>query len=152
MTYSIEEGAQSMGLWSGVAGYRRLPPEERRALVRVWLLVVVTRLVLPRRGVARTRAVAERLAPRTAIPPARLAVLAAAAARAWPGAIPCLPRAVALEALLRAGGHAAELRIGVAPRHGRERLDAHAWVQVDGVPLDGDPSPYVAVPVFGTRP
>jgi hypothetical protein len=141
-----------MGLRSGLAGYRRLPPQERRALLRAWLLVVLARVVLPRRGVARTREVASRVAPQTAISPPRLAVLVAAAARGWPGAIPCLPRAIALEALLRRGGHAAELRIGVAPRHGRERFESHAWVEVDGMALDGDPSPYVAVPVFGTRP
>src|SRR5262245_22554756 len=140
-----------MGLWRGLAGYRRLPPEERRALLRAWLLVVLARVVLPRRGVAQTREVAARPAPRTAIAPARLAVLVAAAARAWPGAMACLPRAIALEALLRTGGHAAELRIGVSPWHGRERVDAHAWVEVEGVALDGDPAPYVAVPVFGTR-
>jgi Transglutaminase-like superfamily len=141
-----------MGLWRGLAGYRRLPPEERRTLFRAWMLVVLARVVLSWRGVAETRGVAARLAPRTAIPPARLAVLVAAAARAWPGAVPCLPRAIALEALLRTGGHAAELRIGVGPRYGRERVDAHAWVEVDGIALDGDPAPYVAVPVFGTRP
>jgi hypothetical protein len=141
-----------MGLSGRVARYLRLPPEERRVLRAALGLVLLARLLLGSAGVARTRRAAQRLAFRSTLSSERLAVLVAAAARALPGEATCLPRAIALEALLRAAGHAAELRIGVAPRDGRARLDAHAWVEVDGVSVDGEPAPYVALPVFGTRP
>lgn len=50
----------------------------------------------------------------------------------------CLVRAVALEHLARrAGAHHAVVRIGVAP--GQDRLDAHAWIEVDGRVLGDRP-------------
>jgi hypothetical protein len=141
-----------VGLFGRFARWSRLPPEERRVVLRASLLLLFARLALAGASVAWTRGAAGWLARRSAMPSARVAALVAAAARALPGATGCLPRAIALEALLRRGGHAAELRVGVAPRRGRGRLAAHAWVEVDGVAVGGDPSPYVALPVFGTRP
>jgi len=146
-----EGGMGRLGLRSRLAAYWRLPPEERRVVPRALLLVAFARLAVPRAGVTRTRRAVARLAPRSAISSRRLAVLVAAAARVLPGAGPCLPRAIALEALLLGAGRAAELRIGVAPRSGRGRLDTHAWVEVEGVALDEDSAPYVALPLFGTR-
>jgi hypothetical protein len=141
-----------VGLFGRFARWSRLPPEERRVLLRASLLLLFARLALAGASVAWARRAAVRLAPRSMVSSARLAALVAAAARALPGATGCLPRAIALEALLRRAGRAAELRVGVAARRGRARLDAHAWVEVDGVAVGGDPSPYVALPVFGTRP
>jgi len=46
----------------------------------------------------------------------------------------CLPRALTLWRLLRHQGLRAELRIGVRKEAGL--LDAHAWVEYDGLPLD----------------
>ena len=62
------------------------------------------------------------------------------AARTLPGST-CLARSLVAERLLRAGGHAARLTIGVArgPLSGAERtLDAHAWVESGGVLVAGD--------------
>jgi hypothetical protein len=134
-----------------LAAYRRLPAEERRIVPWAVLLVAAARLAAPRLGVPRTRRAAARLAPRSSLPSRRLACLVAASARALPGPSACLSRSIALEALLRGAGHAAELRIGVARRPDRCGLDAHAWVEVEGVALDEGASPYVALPLFGTR-
>ena len=48
----------------------------------------------------------------------------------------CLSRSLALQALLARYGQQAELRIGVARQSG-DRLDAHAWVELDGRVLLG---------------
>lgn len=44
----------------------------------------------------------------------------------------CLPRALVLAALLRRRGIAAELWLGAGTG---ERFDAHAWIEIDGVPI-----------------
>ena len=59
----------------------------------------------------------------------------------------CLPRAIVLWSMLRHDGVAAELRLGV--RHGDRGFEAHAWVEVDGLSLDGQPE---AVPFVPLRP
>jgi hypothetical protein len=62
------------------------------------------------------------------------------AARTLPGST-CLAQSLVAERLLRAGGHAARLTLGVArgPVSGAERgLDAHAWVESGGVLVAGD--------------
>jgi len=46
----------------------------------------------------------------------------------------CLPTSLALWWLLRRQGIGADLRIGVTPRSGG--LEAHAWVELQGVPLN----------------
>ena len=56
------------------------------------------------------------------------------AARYCPGGAKCLPRSVALLALLRRAGIACELRIGVGKTE--PALEAHAWVEVNGAPVN----------------
>jgi hypothetical protein len=64
--------------------------------------------------------------------------------RVWPlGAGPCLRESLVLGHLIRAD--APVLRLGVA-RHG-DRLRAHAWVEIDGQPVN-DPKGFIA---FGGR-
>ena len=77
--------------------------------------------------------------PRVAASPARPPVLAQRVRR-WlsPGRGPwrssCLTRSAVLYAMLRQHGHAAEFFVGVA---GSARaFDAHAWVAVNGHPVD----------------
>lgn len=53
----------------------------------------------------------------------------------WPGAR-CLPQALAGYCLLRRGGWEPTLRIG-ARLDGERRLDAHAWLECDGVTVTG---------------
>jgi hypothetical protein len=66
--------------------------------------------------------------------PQRLAQLVFAASREgwWTGA--CLERSLVLWWLLRRRNFAAELRLGA--RHRSERLEAHAWVQLDNAVLN----------------
>ncbi|MBI4421387.1 MAG: lasso peptide biosynthesis B2 protein [Gemmatimonadetes bacterium] len=70
-----------------------------------------------------------------------------AASRRLPGTTSCLAQALVAERMLRRRGHTPELRIGV--RHGpmpqserrsalrKAPLDAHAWVECDGVVVVG---------------
>lgn len=63
--------------------------------------------------------------------PTQVAWAVHAAARRLPGTR-CLARSLALHALLRRGGHASELKLGVARGEGRELL-AHAWIECPGL-------------------
>jgi len=134
-----------------LARFCQLPPEERYMLPIVAVLLGLARLGVSQAGVPRTRRVAARLAPRSSLRPQRLADLVRVACQVLPGATLCLSRAIVLEALLVGAGHAAELRVGVAPRIGRARPDAHAWVELGGIAVAEDPSRYIALPLFGTR-
>jgi len=67
------------------------------------------------------------------LPPATVARLVATAARRGPFRVACLPRALALQGLLRERGIPAELRIGV--RKEGDLFQAHAWVEHQGVAL-----------------
>lgn len=64
---------------------------------------------------------------------ARLAHLMERLASLLPLRFTCLERAAALAAMLRAEGLQSHLRIAV--RRGGAQLDAHAWVEHDGVAL-----------------
>jgi hypothetical protein len=56
------------------------------------------------------------------------------AARHTPFPVTCLTRSLLLDMLLHRRGVASKLRIGVRLTHGR--LDAHAWVECGGVPVN----------------
>lgn len=119
----------------------RLPPPDRRLLVRTALLLTAVRLgltLLPFRVVQRAvaRAGAVRGAP---VPVERLAWAVAVASRHVPRAT-CLTRALVGQALLARHGHAARLRIGVARDDGG-RFEAHAWVEDERGPIIGAPEP-----------
>lgn len=131
--------------------FRRRPPEERRLLPVVGLLLALARLGVRRASVSGTRRLAARLSPRSSLRPARLAELVRVASQVLPGRTACLPRAIVLEALLVGAGQAAELRVGIAPLMGRARPDAHAWVELGGLAVAEDASRYTALPLFGTR-
>jgi hypothetical protein len=66
------------------------------------------------------------------IDPQRLVRLVHLVARLVPGAH-CLPRALVAQLLLRRRGLDPVLRFGVRKDAGR--LDAHAWLELDGAPL-----------------
>jgi Transglutaminase-like superfamily len=57
----------------------------------------------------------------------------------------CLPRALVLWTLLRWRRLDGELTIGV--RNGQGGFEAHAWVTLNGVPLDQNPEPGWFVPL-----
>jgi hypothetical protein len=71
------------------------------------------------------------------VEPARLASLVNAASRHLPVPCSCLTRSLVLDWMLRRRAVESALRIGVRLVEGR--LEAHAWVEVDGNPL-GEPA------------
>ena len=66
-----------------------------------------------------------------------IGALVNSAARYAPGPVTCLTRSLLLRWLLRRRGIASDLRIGVQLVQGR--LDAHAWVEYEGVPINDAP-------------
>ncbi|MBI4915095.1 MAG: lasso peptide biosynthesis B2 protein [Acidobacteria bacterium] len=75
----------------------------------------------------------------------RLSRLVGFAARLRPRPFTCLPRSLVLQRLLLWRGVAATMRIGVRPA--RDRVAAHAWLEVDGRPVGerSDPGQSFAV-------
>ncbi len=113
--------------------FRRLTAAERALVVEAAALLVCVRVGLHvlkfptlRRYLARRAS----LSPRSA---SEITLAFAAAARRLPGTT-CLAEALAVDAMLRRHGHAPRLKLGV--REGG-RLDAHAWVECDGVVVAG---------------
>lgn len=122
--------------------WRALDASEQR-----WLLAAIFRLPLIRlslllRGYQRSRARLEARYPPAGTRRAgaddlaraqRLAQLTAIAGRRGLVTATCLPQALLLYAALRRQGLAPELQIGV--RKDGAALDAHAWVELEGVAL-----------------
>jgi hypothetical protein len=131
-----------MGLWMWRISWQkfwRLSAGERRTLLAAVAGLVLARLVMGCAGVGRTQRLAARLLRRRPARPVtvqdamRLARLIDGAARVAGGR--CLARALVLLWMLRWKGAEGVLRVGVR-RHG-EGLEAHAWVEYDGVVLEG---------------
>ena len=80
-----------------------------------------------------TRAIARIPRGRSSMTPAECATAIRRAAQIWPAA--CLPQAIAGYCLLQRAGLAPAIELGVArDGHG---LDAHAWLECDGVIVTG---------------
>lgn len=105
------------------------------ALARAWMYLLVARVALRFLPVRRVEALLAGISPkgRRAISSARLARLVAIAARGHLLPMTCLPRSLALQALLRRQGVEADLRIGVRREAGE--LRAHAWIEDGGHPV-----------------
>jgi hypothetical protein len=131
--------------------FLRFPLGEKRLLLALPALLAVARLGIRSGSVPSIRRAVQRLAPKSAIVPERLAELINVAAQRLPGFTPCLPRAIVLEALLRSSGRAAELRVGVATLRAGLPPEAHAWVELDGVAVAETVTGYTVLPLFGTR-
>jgi hypothetical protein len=105
-------------------------------LIHAWLLLPVVALGVRTLGFPVVRQWLETPRPRSVCAttdPARLAKVVDTAARFSVIGRSCLTRALVLERLLVREGIRAELRIGVQ-RMG-SGIAAHAWVEVDGVPV-----------------
>lgn len=124
-----------------LAKWRGLTAEERRIFLRALVLLPIVALGLRLRGLQVVRAV---LVGRKAFiaadvagePLARanaVARLVAAAARYGPYRAKCLPVSLTLAWLLQRQGITTNLRLGV--RKAVSRLEAHAWLEFQGVPL-----------------
>jgi len=107
----------------------RLSVPDRALLSRAAVLLTVLAVGLRFCTLATLRRVARRLAGGWKGSPSRIEWAVAAASRRIPGARTCLARAVAAEALYRAAGLPAELRIGV---NLAASFKAHAWVEAGG--------------------
>jgi hypothetical protein len=111
----------------------RLEARERRLLAQAAFWLVAFRLgllLLPFLVVRRVASPAVGSPSAAGSAPERMSWAVAAVANRLPGTT-CLPRALALNAMLRRAGFAAELQIGVA-RDDAAPLRAHAWVTCNG--------------------
>lgn len=110
-----------------------LAPAERRAFLQACGWIWASRARLRISGLARTLRAWRRPAQAGASWPAAARWIGVAS-RYCPGGANCLVRSVALYGVLRRTGVAAELRIGVGQT--TPLLEAHAWVEVDGAPVN----------------
>lgn len=119
------------------------------------LLLPVTQIGLRLVGFNRTAGLLARLSTRPPRPADRAYVTAAADAVALVAGRPvlgarCLGRSLVLWFLLRRRGIDAELVVGAHPP-GDGTLDAHAWVEVDGIPANDAPDVRDRFGSFGLR-
>ena len=107
-----------------------------RILSRAWVCLLAAYAALRFLPVRRVEALLEKLAgkDRAEISSAHLARLVDVAARFHLRPITCLPRSLALRALLRRHGVEADLLIGVR-REEDGVLRAHAWIEDAGCPV-----------------
>jgi hypothetical protein len=119
-----------------------LTGDDRALLIGAVLLVLLMRCGLASIGFAKLGRLLsrfERAHPQAAKSPAdvdRIVWAVSAAGRVVLGDKPCLPLAMASQWLLRRRGVVTDLRIGVM-RGDSGRLEAHAWVELDGRILIG---------------
>jgi hypothetical protein len=122
-----------------VGTYLKLTAAERGVFISALGLLAAVRLclfIVPFRILHRSWSSGpHRIARRSegaSLPPARIILLVEVASRFIPGAR-CLARAMAAQLLLARAGYFTDMRIGV--RKDGNTLDAHAWLEYDGVPL-----------------
>jgi len=122
-----------------LAKFRTLSCAQRRMLLKAAMLLPCVWIGLQLAGLRRLRTWLDQ--PRSAgsgtFSPDEIATLARmvnAGARLAPGPVTCLTRSLLLDWLLRRRGLPSELRIGV--RLHRGTLEAHAWVEVGGTPVN----------------
>ena len=131
-----------MKLLSNVARYRALSRAERRLFVATAVLLAACAAALRVAGFARIRRWLTQLSRHRRVAldvaPSRLANLVNAASTRLPVPCSCLTRSLVLDAMLRQRGVESDLRIGVRLVEGP--LEAHAWIEVDGQPLNDSPA------------
>lgn len=131
-----------------IASFLALTAPEKALLLQAFFWLPVTVLALRVRGLRPLPAPAKR---EPAVAPARIAELVAIAARHGLARGNCLSQSLTLRRLLGGG----ELRIGA--RRGACGLEAHAWVEHAGRPLNEAPDvaerfpPFPALPVALSR-
>lgn len=114
--------------------------ERSPGVAQCMVLLMVTDLALRTLGYARTVRLARKLSKRVSVEPyahcidATLQQILKATAF-YPGRSLCLEQAIVGFVLLRRGGLAVDLRLGVQPYP----FSAHAWVELNGVPITESP-------------
>ena len=119
--------------------FAKLPPFERRLVLRALILHAGVRLKLWRQGLGVGQSVASHLSEQDSafagdVDPRRLARLVSNAIREAPLRSNCLSESITVCLLLRQSGHDCTLRIGA--RRSTAGVEAHAWVEMNGVPLN----------------
>jgi hypothetical protein len=134
---------------TGVTRARLKPP----SLITAFALLAFTDLALRLFGFARSVALVRKLAGKKMPEPTTRAATMSVCQRVitagvfYPGRALCLEQSLVLFVLLRRRAVAAELRLGVQPYP----FSAHAWVELDGVPLNETPETirqFVPMPDF----
>jgi hypothetical protein len=122
-----------MAAWRRV---RSLDASDRELAIEALRLIACVRVGLHVLPVSTVRGYLERRATANVRPVDRIAWAVKAIGRRLPGTT-CLVEALVAHSMLQHHGHSATLRIGV--RSGsRTPLDAHAWVECDGLVVVGD--------------
>ena len=139
---------------SGLRAVRDLAWPQRRLTVRALIALPVANRLIRRRSFA----VAEQWCANTALlratntsplSPAEIGAAAQAAVAALrPLGISCMPQAAVLRSLLRAAGFDGQIRFGAHRTAGG--LEAHAWVEVDGEPVNELPDIAQRFPVLAS--
>ena len=135
-----------------------LEPWERRLLIRLLFLLPTAWLALGVFGFKRTRGIVEfelkpaasRTEPFSMARAQRCAQLAAIASRHGVYQANCLHQSLALCWILRRKGLPARLRIGVLSQ--TQPFKAHAWVELDGIPLGQSVDAYSAFDTLTADP
>ena len=128
--------------------FRKRPPEERALILRALVLLPITEIGLRVMGFQRCKETIERLpVPQRqsrsmeSVSPSVMAAKITRAVRTvelhGPGTPNCLERSMLLWWLLRRAGIEGELHIGA--RKNGSRLEAHAWVELEGEVLNDSP-------------
>ena len=124
-----------------IAKFAALRRPERQVLLCAWLLLPLFATALRLLGLARLQAGLNQAPVVRATPaPDQVAMLAAMvgiASRRGPLPATCLTRCLLLGWMLRRRGVHSELRIGVRLIDGK--LEAHAWLESDGTPINDAP-------------
>jgi Transglutaminase-like superfamily len=125
-----------------VSIYRALPAREQKVLLASLALLPFFWLGLRLAGLRRFQAWLDhspiaRRAPLSQLEAAALGDAVNRAANRVLGPANCLTRSLLLRWLLRRFGTASDMRIGVCFEEGA--LAAHAWVEIDGMPLNDTP-------------
>ena len=131
-----------MKIKAKLAKFAALPWPERRTLLTAMVLLPLFWLGLQCFGLGRMQAWLQRPTPATDASLsmneiARLAALVNSAAGLAPIPATCLTRSLLLGWMLQRRGVTSQLRIGVRMNQGK--LDAHAWVEYAGVPINDQP-------------
>lgn len=125
-----------------LARWRALTGQQKAQLVLLVVALPATGALIRLVGFQKAARVCARVAGQAPLRPSAagdlpqaeaFAQLAAIAGRRGPVTTTCLRQALVVRAWLRRRGLNAQLRLGVRKSNGV--MDAHAWVELDGVPL-----------------
>lgn len=126
---------------------RRWTRQEWRLLAEAWLALLRAGLALRRWSLPEVlRRQPRPTAEGVSLDGAPLVRAVQRAAHLFPVPMLCLPQSLALAGMLVRRGQSCAVVLGARPQAGV--LDAHAWVEVDGIPINSPPDSAERHPVF----